>query len=147
MNPIKNSLLILLWNSNGLAQHRDELDVLLHDRRIDVALITETHFTKHTYFHIKDYTLYNTNYPSKSARGGTAVLVRNAISHFPLPSSSSRHLQETSITIHLPSAPITLSPCYCPPNQQITQSQFPSYFRSLGTELTNKPYITLECRN
>jgi len=132
MSSDQKPLLILLWNSNGLAQHRNELEILLHDRRIDVALITETHFTDNTYFHIKDYTLYKTNFPGKIARGGTAVLVRNAISHFPLPSTSSRYLQETSITISFFSTPITVSSCYCPPNKQITQTQFLSYLRSLG---------------
>jgi hypothetical protein len=39
-----NSLRILLWNSNGLVQQRDELKIFLQTQKIDVALISESHF-------------------------------------------------------------------------------------------------------
>jgi len=38
------SLVILLWNANGLANHRNELITTLNEKRIDLAIISETHF-------------------------------------------------------------------------------------------------------
>ena len=36
---------IALWNANGLAQHKFELELFLKQQQIDVMLISETHFT------------------------------------------------------------------------------------------------------
>jgi len=121
-----------LWNSNGLTQHRDELDILLHNERIDLALITETHFTDRSYLRIQDYTLYRTDHPDGTAHGGAAILIKNSLSHFPLPSFSSGHLQATSISLKFHSYSVTFSASYWPPNKQVTQTQFMSYFHSLG---------------
>jgi hypothetical protein len=39
------SLQILLFNANGLKNHVNELQTVLYDKKIDLALITETHST------------------------------------------------------------------------------------------------------
>ena len=46
------SLLILLFNANGLKNYVNELQTVLHNKRIDLALITETHFTKYSHIHM-----------------------------------------------------------------------------------------------
>jgi len=132
MNSTQHSLAILLWNSNGLTQHKDELDILLHDRRIDIALITETHFTDYSYFKIQDYTLYKTNHPDGTAHGGSAILVRNTLSHHPLPPFSEDYLQATSISLKFLSSSITFSSAYFPPNKQVHRNNYSLYFDSLG---------------
>jgi exonuclease III len=38
-------LMIALWNANGLAQHKDEIQLFLRHNKIDILLISETHFT------------------------------------------------------------------------------------------------------
>lgn len=45
-----NSLLILQFNTNGLNNHINELQTVLYNRQIDIALITKIHFTK--YLHV-----------------------------------------------------------------------------------------------
>jgi len=40
------SLLILLFDANGLKNHVLELQSVLYNKRIDIALITEIHFTQ-----------------------------------------------------------------------------------------------------
>lgn len=80
---IGRSLVILLWNAVGLWKHINELNFLLHERRIDLVLITEIHFTRHTHIDITGYTVYFTNYPDGSGPGGTAVIVRNGVRHHP----------------------------------------------------------------
>ncbi|KAL1139859.1 hypothetical protein AAG570_006836 [Ranatra chinensis] len=126
------SLLILLWNCNGLTPHRNELDVILHDRRIDVALLTETHFTNRSHFYIPDYVTYRTDHPDCTAHGGTAVLVRRQLSQYALPALSSYSLQSTAVSILFFPFSISFAAVYCPPNQNLTEVQLTSLFHSLG---------------
>jgi len=133
MNSITlSSLTILLWNANGLSRHTNELDVLLHDRRIDVALITETHFTNKSRFHIRDYTVHRTDHNDNTAHGGSAILIRNQISHSPLQPISTNFLQATNVSVTFKSSSIVISSCYWPPNKPITSTDFVNYFSSLG---------------
>jgi len=76
-SPLK----ILLWNANGLSKHKNELQTVLNDLKIDIALITETHFTEKIKFSIFNYTLYKTNHPDGTAHAGSCILVSNSIQH------------------------------------------------------------------
>jgi Reverse transcriptase (RNA-dependent DNA polymerase)/Endonuclease-reverse transcriptase len=131
--PTQHSLTILLWNSNGLNPHRDELDLLLHDKRIDIALITETHFTDKSYFKIRDYTTYRTDHPDNRSHGGAAILVRTFISHFLVPNDPTDFLQSTTIKVSSPGFDFSVSAVYCPPNKRITQHHFSTFLSSLGS--------------
>jgi len=73
-----NSLLILQFNANGLKNHAHELKLLLNNKRIDIALITETHFTKCTKIFISGYKLVHTNYPDNTAH--VAIYIKSIIS-------------------------------------------------------------------
>lgn len=55
------SLLVLQFNANGLKNHVNILQNVLYDKRIDIALITETHFTKYTHIFIPGYQLIKAN--------------------------------------------------------------------------------------
>ena len=132
MIPDPSNLTVLLWNANGLTQHRNELDIYLHTQRIDIALITETHFTSHSHIHIADYTTYRTDHPDDRAQGGTAIFIRKSTTHHPLPSTSSESLMSTAIQISSSLFDFAVAAVYCPPNKQISQTQFISFFKSLG---------------
>lgn len=69
----------MTWNANGLQQRLRKLEIFLHDNYVDIALISETHFT---YCRITGYRAYWTLHPSNCARGGTAVFVKNSIKHY-----------------------------------------------------------------
>jgi len=51
-------LSILLWNANGLTHNKNELQHLLNDKKMNIALITETHLTPPKHFSIPGYTTY-----------------------------------------------------------------------------------------
>jgi hypothetical protein len=38
-------LRVVLWNANGLSNHKLEFQTFLDMHKIDIALISETHFT------------------------------------------------------------------------------------------------------
>jgi hypothetical protein len=127
------SLSILLWNANGLTQHKNELDIYLHTHRIDIALISETHFTNRTRFYISDYTTYRTDHPDGTAHGGTAILVRSTLTHFQRPGTTQPNLQTTSVMIRTLYKDITVTAVYFPPRFTITKDMFSMFFDSLGT--------------
>jgi exonuclease III len=72
-------LRIAQWNASGLAQHKDEMLLFLQHNKIDIMLISETHFTTNTYFQIPQNNNYYTNHSDGTAHAGTAVLVKQTI--------------------------------------------------------------------
>jgi exonuclease III len=85
-SPTNASLLILQFNANGLRNHINELQIILHSKRIDIAMITETHFTNNSYFFIPGYKLINTNHPDNTAHGGVAIFIKSSLEFQELPS-------------------------------------------------------------
>jgi hypothetical protein len=127
-----DSLSVLLWNANGLARHRDELDFYLHDRRIDIALIAETHFTSRTRFYIRDYIIYRTDHPDDRAHGGVAVIVKSHLNHAPCPSITHPHIQLSTIILKTVHKSIIIGSVYCPPRFRITKEMFTEFFSDQG---------------
>lgn len=125
-------LKIALWNANGLAQHSQEVQLFINNHKIDVLLISETHFTDRSYLKIPNYTLYFTNHPDNTAHGGSAILVRDTIKHYELPVFKEDYLQASNIVIEDWLGPITVSAIYCPPRHVITHVQFRRFFDTLG---------------
>lgn len=68
-------LRIMEWNANGLLRHRQELQTVLDVEKIDVCLITETHFTKESFIKFRGYKIYHITHPGNSARGGSAIII------------------------------------------------------------------------
>jgi len=42
-------LTIFLWNTNGITQHLNELQLVLIEKKVKIALISETHLTNLTH--------------------------------------------------------------------------------------------------
>jgi len=58
-------LRIAQWNVNGLGQHKGEVQLFLQQNKIDILLVSETHFITKTHFQIPQYNTYYTNQPFK----------------------------------------------------------------------------------
>jgi hypothetical protein len=52
-------------NANGLAQHKGEVHLFLQQKKIDILLVSETHFITETHFQIPQYNTHYTNQPFK----------------------------------------------------------------------------------
>lgn len=77
---MSNSFLrIMTWNANGLNERTQELEIFLRTMNIDIALISETHFTNKSYIKIKGFEAQWTNHPSERARGGSAIIIKENI--------------------------------------------------------------------
>lgn len=127
-------LRIGLWNANGILQRRAEIELFLNHHKIDILLISETHFTDRNFFRIPHYKSYFTCHPDNRAHAGTAIIIRSNISHFEMEPFSTDHLQATSIQVNGFHGDLTISAAYCPPRHKITQNQFSTYFTTLGSK-------------
>jgi exonuclease III len=79
-SKIHRPLKIVAFNANGITRQRYELGKQLQARRIDVALLSETHLKTHERFTIKNYHFYkNDRHPG--LKGGTAIAVKKGVPH------------------------------------------------------------------
>lgn len=127
------SLKIAQWNANGLSHHQLELTSFIKNHDIDIALISETHFTTKSAMKIPGYDIYDTKHPSGRAHGGTAIIVSNRIKHYELQKHDKDYLQATSIVIEDWRGPLTVSSVYCPPRHTISQEKYLDFFSTLST--------------
>lgn len=125
-------LLIVTWNANGLSQRARELELFLREHNIDIALISETHFTDKNYIKFKNYCIYWTTHPSERARGGTALIIKSNIKHFQYEEIRQPYIQITSVCIQRNGSDLIVGASYCPPGHTITKTQFLQVFDKLG---------------
>lgn len=127
------NLTLILWNANGLLRHVNELEYLLHQKRIDIALITETHFTSRTRIYIKDYTVHHVDRPDDRGYGGSAVIIRSSIQHHIHPAyGATDSTQMTAVSLRLGNTSVSVAALYCPPRFVLTNQDFTNIFSSLG---------------
>jgi len=73
-------LKLLSWNANGITSHKLELQVLLNNHNIDIAMISESDLTLTKNFKILAYKVYQSNHPDNTAHAGSEILVKNNMS-------------------------------------------------------------------
>ena len=120
------------WNANGLLQHKDELQAILSTQNIDICLISETHFTSESYIKFRNFTTYHTIHPANTARGGSAVIIRDNIKHYEEEKWATVDIQATSVTIVTTKRTLTVSAIYCPPRYNIYADQYTELFEKLN---------------
>ena len=121
-----------IWNANGLCQHIQELQIFLQEMKIDIILISETHFTGKSYCKLRNYTIYSTNHPDNKGHGGTAVIFKNNIKHHELNKYSKEHIQATTVAIEDKFGYMNISAVYCPPKYNNKREQYEMFFNTLG---------------
>lgn len=129
-----NSLTICHWNANGLSHHKTEVEYFLRSQKIDIMLVSETHFTTKNCFRIPGYTVYDTKHPSGRSIGGTAIIIKTNLKHFPLQSYSTDYFQATTIYYDSPTYKLNVSSVYCRPGFTLSEQQFLDFFSTLGTK-------------
>lgn len=126
------ALKVLTWNANGLINKRNELELFLQTNSIDIALITETHFTSWSYLRIHNYKLYECPHPSNRARGGSAVLIRDHIKHDNFTRIQKEEYQVTAISIEFNHQKLVVAATYCPPRHRLLMESYVELFKQLG---------------
>lgn len=119
----------MLWNANGLLRHKEELEILLNSEKIDVCLISETHFTNQSYLSFKNFILYHTPHPSNKARGGSAIIVRKNIKHCEEEKFCTEMFQATTISLKTTNGDISLTAVYSPPRHSVKEIHYKSLIK------------------
>jgi exonuclease III len=86
------------------------LEILLNDRRIDVALITETHLTPNSTLNMKGYSSYRSDHPDGTAHGGVAILIKSTLKHnvHVIPPAT-QQIQVVAITVYLSNTQLNIA--------------------------------------
>jgi hypothetical protein len=127
-----NSPRIVLWNANGLTNHKLELQTFLNTHKIDIALISESHFTTKSVFRMPNYKVYHIPRPDDRAHAGAAVIIRNSFSHYELIHHENNKIQAASVKVDVKPWPLTLSAIYCLPRHAISSKEYADLFESYG---------------
>jgi hypothetical protein len=106
----------MTWNSNGLLQHKESLLVTLIERKIDVCLISETHFTRESYIKLGGFKVYHNIQPSNCARGG--------ILHHEDIKIEKEEFQVTSVKLKTTSGLLTVAAIYSAPRHNLKREDY-----------------------
>jgi GTP-sensing pleiotropic transcriptional regulator CodY len=115
------------WNANGLLRHQQELEVSLSTENTDLCLVSETHFTKDSSIRFKNYITFHTIHPDNTARGGSAVIIRNNIKQFEEEKYVTCDFKATIVTVETSKQRLTVSAIYCLPRYNIYANEFKHY--------------------
>lgn len=128
-----SKLRIVTWNAIGL-HHKQELMIFLNLNKIDILLVSKTHFTDQTVFQISQYSISQTTIPDGTAHGGSAVIIKKSISHHELPKYQTNEIQVTSIEIEGLPWHFTVSAIYSLPRHTISSDESKDFFQTLGSK-------------
>lgn len=126
-------LRIALWNADGIISHKADICFFVQYYKIDLLLISETHLTEKSHFHIDGYSLRHTVHPSGKARGGSGILIKNGIKFEEWDSLVSPAIQLTAIQLTCGRDLITVGAAYCPPRESISHVEFEQIIDHMGS--------------
>ena len=106
---INKIIKIISWNANGLFKHQLELQMILETENIDICLISETHFTNESCIKFKGYKFYHTTHPSNTARGGSAIIMKENLPHNESQHYRCEEMQVTNIILNCKKYLLTIS--------------------------------------
>lgn len=64
-------------NANDMTKHGQEVKTFIQNQKLDIMLISETHYSNKSHLQISKYSIYNTKHPYGTAHGGTAIITRS----------------------------------------------------------------------
>jgi len=129
---MNSTLKIMSWNANGLLQHQQELQVVLETEKVDVCLISETHFTKQSFIKFRGYKVYHTIHPANSAKGGSVVIIKETIHHYEETKYETEGIQDMAVRIKARNYSFVLVGIYCPPKHQLKKYEYLEFLGHLG---------------
>jgi len=120
------------WNANGLLNQQQELQAILDINKIDVCLISETHFTKQSFIKFRGYKIYHTIHPGNAARGGSSITVKDNIYHNEEVKIKAEDIQVTALNIKTKKYNIVMASLYNSPKHNIKAEIYVEIFKNIG---------------
>ena len=127
-----NIIKIVSWNANGLLNHQQELQAILDINKIDVCLISETHFTKQSFIKFRGYKIYHTTHPGNAATGGSAKIFKDNIYHNEEVKLETEDIQATALNIKTKKYNIVVASLYSPLKHNIKAERYVEIFKNIG---------------
>jgi len=115
-----------------LLNHKEEVITFLNINKIDILLISESHFTNLIVVKIPQYNVYTTPHPDGTAHEGTTLIIRKTISHYELPSYQTNKIQATIVEVKAMSWRFTVATIYSPPRHNISTDEYKDFLQTLG---------------
>lgn len=123
-------LRIAAWNANGIIQRQQELQAFLDTQKIDVCLISETHLTAQEYIKFRGYITYSTAHPQNTARGGSAVIIKETIAHYEDCKYETELIQATAVVVKTGRYKFAVSAVYSPPRHRIETEDYQEFLQT-----------------
>ncbi|XP_059143428.1 uncharacterized protein LOC131930817 [Physella acuta] len=114
-----NKLLVILqWNAEGVHKKKEALKIFLHENKVDVACIQETHLNNNLRFSIRGYTCIRQDRENRP-KGGILILIKNDIptTDIVIPNSTASEIMGTKLI--LAEGNLNIFNCYCPPDKDL----------------------------
>ena len=128
-------LKLACFNCNSVNLRSNEIHRYLHDRDIDIMLLTETHLASGISYRgrPKGYEFFRADHPSDSCRGGTGLLIRRSVKFYYDPNLdvSTDNIQAVGVSVSTKSGEIFIASVYCPPNETTKREEFADLFEKL----------------
>lgn len=122
---------IAIWNGNGLSDHTQETETYSNTQFFDIFLISETHFTFRTYFHIRGYDTIAANRPDHRADAGSVILIKSTINYKVLPTISINYIQPAEVKFSTNCGEISVFAIYSPSRHSISYQEYENFFSNL----------------
>ena len=127
-----STLRIAAWNANGLAGRLEELECFMNTEKIDICLLSETHFIRESHIKIRNYEVYHSIHPANKARGGSGIILRKSIKHNLEPSTETEKVQMTTLTVYQKKQKLKIAAIYNPPRHVMKKQDYLHIFKALG---------------
>lgn len=99
----------------------------LNKKRIDIALITETHFPSNIKFSIPGYSIISLSHSDNTAHARVTMIIKFSLKFTPYPKINENYLQAAIVNIDLNHVPISIAATYCPVKNKISPTQYENF--------------------
>ncbi|GBL85569.1 hypothetical protein AVEN_34719-1 [Araneus ventricosus] len=105
MTQTTKGLAICYWNACGITGKMHDFRAFVDEHTPDLILLQETKLKNNKGIYLPNYLLYRNDGPQNPASGGTAIFVKNNISHNEIFISNLSNISATILTINLINQP------------------------------------------
>ena len=106
------------WNAESVSNKKTELEHILHEKKIEVCCIQETHLQSDKSFKVRGYQCFRSDRKDRS-KGGILTLIRNNIRACPI----NTHMEDSEyqvLKLQASNAELQLTNFYCPNNRPLS---------------------------
>nr|CAH7729117.1 unnamed protein product [Callosobruchus chinensis] len=126
------SLKICQWNCRSAVANKGNLEKLLDETNIDIALLSETWFKENVYYNFRGYNAIRNDH--SDGKGGVAILFKTNMKYFHTALPQNKKIMNTCITIYLQNdVKLTLISIYIKPQTKITVEEWVNFLSALPT--------------